>query len=117
MNPIDRLRASAQETTRIANAIMANPHASEADFTEAFRARDVAYVESLGLDEEQLAELRWETGCGCNGADSPFHTYFGFEQDREFGYSHGYGDEDEGDLNYDEEPSRDWESIYEGGES
>jgi len=76
MNRIEALRESAARTTEIANEIMTNTR-SEAEFREAFRARDVAFVESQGYDEEQLAELRYETMCGCNGNDSPYHTYFG----------------------------------------
>lgn len=76
MNRIEALRESAARTTELANQIMSNTD-SEAEFREAFRARDIAFVEGQGYSEEQLAELRYETMCGCNGNDSPYHTYFG----------------------------------------
>lgn len=79
MSNLQKLRQAAAETTRIANAILADPETTEAEFAEAFRARDVAHVESLGMSAEQLGEARWETMCGCNGNDSPFHSYFGLE--------------------------------------
>lgn len=76
MSQMRRLREAAAQTTHLANEVMRSPN-SEAAFQEAFERRDVAYVESLGLDEEGLAEARYETMCGVNGNDSPFHSYFG----------------------------------------
>jgi hypothetical protein len=76
MNALDMLRESAAQTTMLANKLMANTDSQEV-FAEAFRTRDIAFVEGQGFDEEQLAELRYETMCGCNGNDSPYHTYFG----------------------------------------
>lgn len=74
---IQNLRQSAAETSRIAESIMRNPRATEQEFSEAFRARDIAFVQSQAMEAEQAAEMRWETQCGCNGDDSPYHTYFG----------------------------------------
>lgn len=76
MNTLNALRESAAHTTMLANKLMANTDSEEV-FAEAFRTRDIAYVESQGFDEDQLAEIRYETMCGCNGNDSPYHTYFG----------------------------------------
>ena len=88
MKTLEQLKAD-KEAAKIAYArgceqIMANPESSEEDFEAAFQARDIAYVEDKmdGMTEDERqdyeAELRWETGCGCNGADSPYHTYFGW---------------------------------------
>lgn len=70
----------------MANLLLQDPNITPSEFAEAFRARDRAYVESQGMDEDQLAEARWETMCGCNGTDSPYHTYFGFESDSDRSY-------------------------------
>ncbi len=81
MTLMDKLRCSAKETTDIANRVMRDPLSSTSEFKEAFQARDIAHVQAQGYSDEQLAEIRWETGCGCNGTDSPFHTFFGFDSD------------------------------------
>lgn len=112
-SPIDMLRTSARETTRLAEAIMSNPHMSSREFHEAFQARDVAYVQSQGYSEDQLAELRWETGCGCNGTDSPFHTYFGFESASDRAYQEDREMDDWSDRTANDQ--EDWEpDDYEG---
>jgi len=81
MSLLSSLRASANETMALAGAVMANPHATQAEFREAFETRDRAYVQSLGMTEEQEAECRFETMCGVNGSDSPYHTYYGLTSD------------------------------------
>jgi len=84
MNNLEKLAALRQETSDLCARIMANPEGNEKEFAAAFHARDMNYVESLtdGMTDDErsdyLAEVRWETGCGCNGSDSPFHTYFGW---------------------------------------
>ena len=85
MTALEKLAALRQETQNLCASIMSNPEISEADFDRAFKERDKNYVEglldSLAGDDEDLramheGEMRWETMCGCNGADSPFHSYF-----------------------------------------
>ena len=83
MNNLQKLASLRSETAALCERIMASGPDSE--FSTAFAARDINHVESLldslsGGDADLRAmhegEMRWETGCGCNGDDSPFHTYF-----------------------------------------
>jgi hypothetical protein len=85
MNDLEKIKALRVEMDALCARIMANPEGKEEEFEAAFHERDINYVESQmdGMTEEEkvdyLAEVRWETGCGCNGADSPYHSYFGME--------------------------------------
>lgn len=85
MNNLEKLQSLRQESNELCARIMANPEGHDAEFEAAFRERDINYVESQmdGMTENERAEaegeMRWETGCGCNGSDSPYHTYFGMD--------------------------------------
>lgn len=85
MNNLEKLQSLRRESNELCSRIMANPEGKEEEFKAAFRERDINYVESQmdGMTDDEradhLAEVRWETGCGCNGTDSPYHTYFGMD--------------------------------------
>lgn len=88
MNQIEKIENEISAAkARLASAlerVMSDPDSTEEEFEYAFRKRDIIHVESKfnGMTDDERqdaeAEMRWETRCGCNGSDSPYHTYFGF---------------------------------------
>lgn len=86
MNALEQLEALEQKQHEERQRLLCNLMAVEEDeavFDELFRQRDIQSVQHrfAGMTEDERAmaegELRWETMCGCNGADSEYHTYFG----------------------------------------
>ncbi len=89
MNNADKLAALRFEMDYLTNKIMHSPHASREEFNEAFRQRDINFIEAqfngMTADERAAAEaeMRYETLAGCNGTDSPYHSYFGLDDNSE----------------------------------